>query len=96
MIGDMTRETCDEVIALLEEGWRVFEICERLRVNRSYVYRVRASFNPVYVPREESEEMKAAKRQLDRAYANFQRASNPRTYSVLCDARRAYESAREA
>ena len=93
MIGERTRQTCDEVIALLEEGWRVFEICEKLRVNRRYVYRVQASFSPVYVPRETPREIREAKRALDIAYATFERQSNPRTYSALCDARRRYEAA---
>ncbi len=93
MIGQRDPETCSRVIELLEEGLRVMEICEILRVNRRYVYRVQASFSPVYVPRETPQEIREAKRALDIAYATFERQSNPRTYSELCDARRRYEAA---
>ena len=95
MAAPLTVADREEVVAMLEDGLGPSAIAERLRVSRQYVSRVRATFMVMYVPREVSPELQQAKRNLDRAYAAFERCAGVNTYGDLCKARRAYEDERE-
>lgn len=88
------QERYDAVLELLEEGLRAFEICERLKVNRQYVWRVKKESDFVYIPREVPEELRAARTALDRAYADFERNAGVKTYGRLIEARERYEKVR--
>ena len=80
------------VCARLDEGRRVADICRELGVARHYVYRVRDGERHVWhIP---SPERRAARADLDAAYADFQSRPGVATYGALVEAREAYNQAK--
>ena len=93
MTGERTPQRFQSVSAALDRGEPIGVICATLDVPKRYVYRVRHALRVVYEVRPVNPEVAAARHALDRAFATFERASNPTTYQALTRAQCDYDDA---